>query len=235
MAEIIINSNKYSRIVSPKIITKIDNSEKNRIIKATKDKLLEMHRLLLESSSNTIEFDIYSSSRAFNYDKCSDFVFFISDSEAGINFRYCIVDRFFDREYKKFSITLATFHNGDNFISLHYDSQLFSDFLELYQQIEEKFHMKLNSGQRFKNEYLESVKRIRELIGLSNPVKVAIEDSSIDEISIDNQSSDNKEEDKKVSNITINGRTIKIITADDITIVKPKKRKEKQKRLGGAD
>lgn len=235
MAEIIINSNKYSRIVSPKIITKIDNSEKNRIIKATKDKLLEMHRLLLESSSNTIEFDIYSSSRAFNYDKCSDFVFFISDSEACINFRYCIVDRFFDREYKKFSITLATFHNGGNFISLHYDSQLFSDFLELYQQIEEKFHMKLNSGQRFKNEYLESVKRIRELIGLSNPVKVAIEDSSIDEINIDNQSSNDAEEEKKVSNITINGRTIKIITADDITIVKPKRRKEKQKRLGGAD
>lgn len=232
MVELIINSNKYSRIVSPKIITEISDQEKERLIGATKEKLLEMHQLLLDSSVNTVSFDIYSSSRPFNYDKCAYFSFFINDSEVRINFRYYINGTPYARDYKDYSLPLITFHNGGKFLTLHYDHQLFSDFLELYPQLKDNLEIKLNDGKNIKDTYLSTLKAVGELVGVPSPVKVDVDSSSVDEVNVNNQTSF-EGDNKKVSNITINGRTIKIITDDDITIVKAKKNREKQKRLGG--
>lgn len=235
MVELIINSNKYSRIVSPKILTKIDDSEKERLISTAKEKLISMHNRLLDSSINTVSFDIYASSPAFNYEKCSGFQFFINDAEARVDFTYCTRDYgYFERDFKKQYITLATFHNRDDIIILHYDPLLFSDFLEQYAQIDESLNAKLQNGETVKDSYIDALKEVSELLGLSSPVKIAIDESDVDEINVNKQSS-NEEEKTKVSNITINGRTIKIITDDEITVVKPKKRKEKQKRLGGGN
>ena len=118
------------------------------------------------------------------------------------------------------------------FLTLHYDHQLFSDFLELYPQLKDNLEIKLNDGKNIKDTYLSTLKAVGELVGVPSPVKVDVDSSSVDEVNINNQTSI-EGDNKKVSNITINGRTIKIITDDDITIVKAKKNREKQKRLGG--
>ncbi len=232
MVELIINSNKYSRIVSPKIITEISDQEKERLIGVTKEKLLEMHQRLLDSSVNTVSFDIYSSSRPFNYDKCAYFSFFINDSEVRINFRYYINGTPYARDYKDCSLPLITFRNGGKFLTLHYDYQLFSDFLELYPQLKDNLEIKLKDGKNVKDSYLTTLKAVSELVGVPSPVKVDVDSSSVDEVNVNKQTSI-EGNNKKVSNITINGRTIKIITDDDVTIVKAKKNKEKQKRLSG--
>lgn len=208
MVQLIVNNNIYSHIVSPKSVIKLTSEEKSKLEKNGTEKLTYLHNLLCNSDASSVSFGISPRHG------CYDFAIVINDTN--IYIKFCKND-------KCYRLILATFKNPDKFTRVNFDVQLFSDFLEDYPYIEKTLKNLLKAIEERKGLILSKVGEVGKKLGLSEPVKIAVNEELEPNVSVSQQ----EETKQKVGEIHVNGQVIKIITDDEITVVKPK-----QKSLG---
>lgn len=208
MVQLIVNNNHYSHIVSPKSILKLTNEEENQLKKVGIEKLTYLHNLLINSSASSVSFRIPS------HHGCTEFTMNINDKAIYIEFSKYMESR---------RAILATFKNPDKFIKVNFDVQLFSDFLQDYATIEKNLIGMLKVVSKDKEATLSKVDKVAKALGLNEEIKVTVNEELEPNVTISPQ----EETKQKVGEIHVDGQVIKIITDDEITIVKPK-----QKSLG---
>ena len=200
MVQLIVNNNHYSHIVSPKSILKLTDEEENQLKKVGIEKLTYLHNLLINSSASSVSFRIPS------HHGCTEFTMNINDKAIYIEFSKYMESR---------HAILATFKNPDKFIKVNFDVQLFSDFLQDYATIEKNLIGMLK--------VVSKDDKVAKALGLNEAIKVTVNEELVPDVTISSQ----EETKQKVGEIHVDGQVIKIITDDEITIVKPK-----QKSLG---
>lgn len=208
MVQLIVNNNHYSRIVSPESILKLTNEEENQLKKIGIEKLTYLHNLLINSSASSVSFRIPS------HHGYTEFTMSINDKAIYIEFPKCMVSC---------RAILATFKNSDKFMKVNFDVQLFSDFLQDYAVIEKNLIGMLKVVSERKEATLSKVDKVAKALGITEAIKVSVNEELESNVTISPQ----EETKQKVGEIHIDGQVIKIITDDEITIVKPK-----QKSLG---
>ena len=208
MVQLIVNNSRYSHIVSPKSILKLTKEEESQLEKIGTEKLIHLHDLLLNSSASSVSFFLPS------HHECAEFSININDTNIYIEFY----------KYRKLChTTLATFKSTDKFIKINFDVQLFTDFLQDYSIIEKNLIGILKDASKTKSSTLSKVAEVGKALGLSKPIKVMVNEELEPKVSVLPQ----EETKQKIGEIHVDGQVIKIITDDEITVVKPK-----QKSLG---